>query len=494
MFSGTRNTDLINTLLNRRYLMIAKKYIFDKYGIFPDDYYAVHQGDDVWISNKRRHFAALLFYTLNEMGLIFNPIKQMFGHHRGEFLRIYYFNGVATGYSVRCIVNYLLRPLQSIPDVFLEGWIQTLTSGFATMARRGITLPILNVLYDTDVFYYTLVKAHIRDERPVSIPYHVLINDTLCGGLGCPRPGEYAISRQALPPLPPINMKSVPNDHKLATNMSDDWLSYISTRLPDISRQITADSLRAVMIQNNYADVLHGVGYGPDFKRYKNDWSAWIKSNIDVRYISQRSYTVGCGVEILNWTHITNLTQISDFVLNSQVHFTVFPHIKMQICSILDNPKSLNVELNSGVAAVCRRLACRSLFKDISTTSRSLKLSKVEALFWILTNQLRPINMDTRGYITLGKLIASNRIDLLEYITSDSYCGLTVLTYFMHPGQILAACAAAKEVIVTMLLTPELNYPHSQICHEVLMQSIKTSIDMLKNWETCDAYLPKILY
>lgn len=168
MFSGTRNTDLINTLLNRHYLMIARKYVLDYYTIGPDDYYAVHQGDDVWISNKKRHWAALLYYTLNEMGLVFNPMKQMFGHHRGEFLRIYYFNGNATGYSVRCVVIYLLRPLQSIPDVFLEGWVQTLTSGFATMTRRGITLPILNVLYDTDVFYHTSVKAHFRDEKPVS--------------------------------------------------------------------------------------------------------------------------------------------------------------------------------------------------------------------------------------------------------------------------------------------------------------------------------------
>lgn len=140
MFSGTRNTDLINTLLNRRYLMIARKYVLDGYTIGPDDHYAVHQGDDVWISNKKLHWAALLYYTLNEMGLIFNPMEQMFGHHRGEFLRIYYFNGSAAEYSVRCVVNYILRPLQSTPDVFLEGWVQTLVSGKGRIVDVCITL------------------------------------------------------------------------------------------------------------------------------------------------------------------------------------------------------------------------------------------------------------------------------------------------------------------------------------------------------------------
>lgn len=39
MFSGTRNTDLINTLLNRRYLMIARKYVLDWYTIGPLDHW-----------------------------------------------------------------------------------------------------------------------------------------------------------------------------------------------------------------------------------------------------------------------------------------------------------------------------------------------------------------------------------------------------------------------------------------------------------------------
>lgn len=42
---------------------------------------------------------------------------------------------------------------------------------------------MLNVLYDTDVFYYTLVKANIHDEKLVIIPYYILISDKISGGL-----------------------------------------------------------------------------------------------------------------------------------------------------------------------------------------------------------------------------------------------------------------------------------------------------------------------
>lgn len=75
--------------------------------------------------------------------------------------------------------------------------------------------------------------------------------------------------------------------------------------------------------------------------------------------------------------------------------------------------------------------------------------------------------MDTSGYITFSKLIASDKMDLLEFISSNSYCGLTILTYSMHCGQLLAACAAAKEMMATMLLTSELHYPHEHVCHEM---------------------------
>lgn len=188
-------------------------------------------------------------------------------------------------------------------------------------------------------------------------------------GLGCPRPGEYAIARQPIPPLPPIEMKKIPADHQLSTHMSDDWIRYISFRLPDISKHITTESLKSVMIHDNYSSVHHDIGYGPNFKKYKKDWSDWIKVNVQVGHTAQRIYNKDSGVDIFDWTGITDLKQIADFVLNKQAQYLEYHHIKLQIRSILENPKSFNIELNSGIAAVARRLACRSLFKDISTTS-----------------------------------------------------------------------------------------------------------------------------
>lgn len=143
MYSGTRNTDLLNTLLNRAYVNIAAKYVKEHYGIEPEEVYRVHQGDDVWLSNRKRHWAALIYYTLNQMGLVFNPLKQMFGTGRGEFLRAYCNNGYGYGYVNRCIFNYLLRPLQGSLEVTLTNWTTKFNSSFATMHRRVINYEML---------------------------------------------------------------------------------------------------------------------------------------------------------------------------------------------------------------------------------------------------------------------------------------------------------------------------------------------------------------
>lgn len=86
MFSGTKSTDVINTHLNIAYTNVATRLVKRYRNIESENILRTHQGDDIWIINSKRHWAACLYYVMNRMGFVFNPIKQMFGHNRGEFL------------------------------------------------------------------------------------------------------------------------------------------------------------------------------------------------------------------------------------------------------------------------------------------------------------------------------------------------------------------------------------------------------------------------
>lgn len=112
LFSGTRSTDLLNTVLNIAYFRLACKYVSAQYGLQPRALYNVHQGDDVWTSNTNKLWSRVLYYTMNSMGFVFQEKKQMFGNGAGEYLRVMYRQGKAYGYTQRCLVNYTLRQVQ----------------------------------------------------------------------------------------------------------------------------------------------------------------------------------------------------------------------------------------------------------------------------------------------------------------------------------------------------------------------------------------------
>lgn len=83
MFSGTKGTDLINTMLNLAYFKLAADFLADICGLTLADLYHVLQGDDVWISTTTPHRQAAVYYVINAMGLVTQLVKQMFGRNRG---------------------------------------------------------------------------------------------------------------------------------------------------------------------------------------------------------------------------------------------------------------------------------------------------------------------------------------------------------------------------------------------------------------------------
>lgn len=260
MFSGTRSTDLINTILNLAYFQVAAKWVAANHTVKPVELYTVHQGDDVWISNCNPLWARLIFYTLNHMGFIFQESKQMFGPGRGEYLRVLYSGGKGYGYFARAMANYVLRPVQQENPLDPCSWARTVNEGAQLLARRGLELDGCTALYENGMGFWARLRSHGKDHAPLSLPKAYLSASAAEGGLSCPPPGcmwqgGAVPSALHLPPLEStITMKGL----TLPNHMTEDWLEHVSslrTADPNL-RQFNADAVRDTIHHLNFTDVL----------------------------------------------------------------------------------------------------------------------------------------------------------------------------------------------------------------------------------------------
>lgn len=261
MFSGTRSTDLINTILNLAYFRIAERWVADRLSLTPQSLYHVHQGDDVWITNDNPVWARELYYTLHNMGFLFQENKQMFGSGRGEYLRVLYGQGSGRGYVARAVANFLLRPLQQRMGVDPYAWANTVRDGCSLLMRRGLNVDMAQVLYEDNMGYWARVRAHERDFAPVSLPKDLLYADPLNGGLGTAPPGTTwcgpSLRKVGEPPRFRSTLNSYP--YKLPRHMTEDWIKFVSTKTRKYGKaplSFRADALRDSMANENYADVV----------------------------------------------------------------------------------------------------------------------------------------------------------------------------------------------------------------------------------------------
>lgn len=362
MFSGTRSTDLINTVLNKTYFAIAMWLLALYYGLLPFDGYFVHQGDDVWFSNQKLHYAAALFSMMCDMGLVFNPSKQMLGCGRGEYLRVLYSGGEALGYANRAVINYILRPIQGVTEINAPGWAQELNSSYMGLQRRGICLEMLNTLWDCDVMHWSEVKAHHHtDDCPFRIPYACLVTSSLFGGMGCSRPGTMVKCAYPIPEIPSMKSREIAGNHNLPCNMTNDWLQHVASKMPGDQRILAARNLRSSLFSINYSDVLREFGYGFDIKSYKKDWIAWANEHADVWGDMQAEFHPSVPVEQMRLGPTLDLYAVSEFMLG-QKHVPTWvdtPYLYM-IMQNLNSDKNQPYYSVTKLVAILRKLSTQS--------------------------------------------------------------------------------------------------------------------------------------
>lgn len=283
MFSGTRSTDLINTLSNLVYYRIAKKLAIKLFGEIPSDLYHVHQGDDVWISSKSPLWAAIIFLLMNQMGFVFNSKKQMFGNGRGEFLRVLSSHGSAYGYTGRALGNLFLRPIQNPVSLLPMEHLSSITNSLTTLARRGLSPLMLFALHHDLTVYWGKFRAFPGDPVPLVLPKSLMWYPPADGGYDCPPPFFSIVPRFCDLPQINLNLQADSIVAKLPGHMTDDWISYVSNKLGG-EFSLRAKSLSMNCKAANYIDVIKAELSLRPFRSLKEQWRKTLKNHPNIRH------------------------------------------------------------------------------------------------------------------------------------------------------------------------------------------------------------------
>lgn len=283
MFSGTKSTDLINTILNLAYFRVVHQLMATIWGVAPSGVYNVHQGDDVWYSGDSATTAAMFYYVAQNLGLVFQGRKQMFGPGRGEYLRVLYSRGTAYGYTNRALINFVLRPIQNDVVSAPRAWASTIRDGISTLFRRGLNPTALLALWSATMPYWTTVKAHAKDERPVSTPWWVWYTPSSLGGWGTPFPLVVPRLPVAIPKAPEPVSTVPPWLSEMPNQMARDWVSHVSKKLPQGYRDIDANTLREHIAADSYKALIHKAQGDQTRAQHKRSTINWLGGHQDSR-------------------------------------------------------------------------------------------------------------------------------------------------------------------------------------------------------------------
>lgn len=421
MFSGTRSTDLINTLLNLAYFRIAQKYLSESVGLEPVKLYNVHQGDDVWISNKNVVWARALYYALNSMGFLFQESKQMFGAGRGEYLRVLYIEGGGGGYFARALANYITRPLQQDAPLDPVGWLRTIREGCALLSRRGMGTQGVQCTYSNGVSFWARARAHTRDMAPVSLPEVVINAPGYVNGLGCSLPHTatpYDLGEvpPTLPKHPTFTSEINVAGTGMPTHMSDDWIEFVSERTRSSRLPVAFDSksIKDAMVNTNYSTDLTKLVKDRGWATLKHKWAKYRDSvrgcrlpysNKDLRFVKgwrdaiDKISPASCG----------------DPGCSGTIHLPLWE----QHLAHISQPEGEAIKDISRLSSVLQNIINKSKFKSETTMARAYGLTRLEAVSVILAeaDDLGYGNQEVSDIVSA--IWATNNNDLLEWMLGE---------------------------------------------------------------------------
>lgn len=488
MFSGTRSTDLINTILNRAYYLTAKQEVYTKYKLEPLKEYSVHQGDDVWLTNAKPGWAAAMYYQLNMYGFIFQDSKQMFGPRQGEFLRVQYHDGLAIGYTGRAIVNYVTRPIQSDEMLEPNELGTSISNTCSLLYRRGVNRDGVRVIWADLVNHFMAVGAHTYDQARVRIPIASVVQPRLLGGLGCPPPFS-RIADGEIKTLPALPRRSNPPTSGMAevlpSGMSHDWISHISKKYVATTRNqkgIRAQALADSVVIHNYTEFVQS---------YANAHRSQNKLALS-KLIKEKSISTSLNADHLDYECNHRLSQdaISRITQGKPRKMGNIDIAATSVCYKFKthSPDLVNDQCNEFVDIIdmVERLQAMSLFKSIQTTMTATGLSKKEAFSFIAATSKANNDWAYAAKSTIRNLGQHGAEPFLEYLESSKMDSWPVLDYYVS-GNVAAIVngIVSNNVLASMRRYGARNMEHiykiERTCTDIVMRSLTGCIPQLRS-------------
>lgn len=437
MFSGTKSTDLINTVLNLAYFQVTQDYVASEYGCVAEDLYHVHQGDDVWLSNRNHLWARLMYYTMHQMGFIFQKSKQMFGEGRGEYLRVLYQNGDAGGYLHRALANFILRPLQNDSTQDPIAWAHTIQDGVATLSRRGLPQGLAQLVWTNCMNYWVKAKSHSKDKQGVRIPRTIIELAPENGGLGCPLPGSIVLAGgvYGFPELKhnPKQLAGVP------MHMTDDWIQHVSKHSTKMEALYTirSDALREMSLHTSYASLPEHIIKAEAWPVYKEEIRKWRDDNS--AKLSRRSKRYTC----------TDSKQLAQALTT---HYSLAAGTNpsrplLQNIAQIEAPPSIEATEYMGLSNTLNKLVASSRFKSISATATAYGSSKHQALTTILAAASEDTSASQDARFDIQYILSRPTLESVALLQRPGSSALNALAPFIDSNLLGYCSSQANQVI-----------------------------------------------
>lgn len=444
MFSGTRSTDLLNTLLNLAYYNVGKQYVNRLAGLKPVNEYHVHQGDDVWVTSESPTWARVLYYVLHQQGFLFQESKQMFGNGRGEYLRVLYKDGRGYGYTARALANYILRPVQNDQGINPVAWARAISDAAHLLVRRGLTLSGANAIFHDGMSYWALARAHELDQAPVALPRAKLWAPSVLGGLALSPPGyqwtqihDVRVSAD----LPEFSSTIKASEFNLPCQMADDWIAHVSEKkLRGMDELvINAERLREAIVSENHYDVLNEIGHERGWHSYKVQLArrvsgrAW--SDLDQTSMGQYCANIEQALEVAG-----------GLIKRQPVRNLRIPSIESALTFSMRDYIGGRPRL-APMHACVEQMINRSRFKSDTRLAQAFSLSRLQALAYIVINARLRSGTDNITAALIQKAVSKGCPQWAELITGGGLHLSPTLQSFQNHGLYNVLTLGVAEVL-----------------------------------------------
>lgn len=445
MFSGTRSTDLINTLLNLAYFQVARRQL-DRDGTHADDLYHVHQGDDLWLSSSNPLWTRRLYYTMSQQGFIFQDSKQMFGTGRGEFLRVLYSRGRALGYFQRALVNLLLKPIQSPIMEHPVEWFQSCTSTCKVLTRRGALPGMVQALWADIINHHAVARAHPNDKAPVALPIKYSATIPEFGGLGCPPP-YFCLPNTQHPGNYSVDAKPLIDTLHAEQKMTDDWIAFVSAKHHSraASSYLRASELREAIVHENYEPSLPTNLKRHQFLQFKqvvqraSRLEAAMASKCTVRSL----IPTGCSNAELTTALRTYFPPPTEITTNDRA---LYGPMNKQLSNAVESDTFSGNILSTSNNIL--KVITRSTFKSISRTAQALGVSRCDALNYIISDSANVGQILSDDLYLLSQLIRQKRFQEIDLIIGGGSSALSMSEYWNDPNYVNVISSVGKQTTI----------------------------------------------